>query len=329
MSKITQALEKAARERVQRGTDDPTVSATSPVVVSLTMRRGVGDVTPAGRIAIDPHIVSAAAPKSAIAEQYRILRTNFLSLRLRSGPKVILLTSAVSGEGKSVTSANLALSLARQENLRVVLIDADMRKSSIPRWLGLADRHAGLSTVLERGGELDGSLVSLESPRLTVLPAGPIPEHPAELLESVAMKRVLATLKTQFDLIIVDAPPILPVADPSILAAQADGVLLVVRAGKTQRKTVLAAQELLRKSKANVIGSVLTHVEYYLPGYRRYYHYYRQTAEGSMNPAEDGDTSGLPGVAYRESARASQRGNGSAARAAAAPKTSGTTTPTP
>jgi capsular exopolysaccharide synthesis family protein len=318
MSKITQALEKAARERLQRGQDEPTVSTTSPVVVSLATRRGVGEVTPAGQVEIDPHIVSAAAPKSAIAEQYRILRTNFLSLRMRSGSKMILLTSAVPGEGKSVTAVNLALSLARQENLRVVLIDADMRKSSIPRWLGLKDRRAGLSTVLERGGELDGSLVSLESPRLTVLPAGPVPDHPAELLESIAMKRVLATLKNQFDLVIVDAPPVLPVADPSILAAQADGVLLVVRAGKTQRKTVLAAQELLKKAKANIIGGVLTHVEYYLPGYRRYYHYYRQAAEA---PDHAGGGHGLPPVAYGRHERAAQAGNGAAAEA---PEASGT-----
>jgi len=185
--------------------------------------------------------------------------------------------------------------MARQESLRVVLVDADMRKSSVPRWLGLRDGSKGLSTVLSRDGELNGSLVSLQSPRLTVLPAGPVPEGPAELLESTNMKRLLASLKAQFDLIIVDAPPVLPVADPGILAGQADGVLLVIRAGKTQRKTILQAQELLKKAKAHLLGCVLTHVEYYLPGYYRYYHYYRdgkQAADrkrpANGKPAADG-----------------------------------------
>jgi receptor protein-tyrosine kinase len=288
MSKITQALEKAARERLQAQRDAVTVPST-PITVPIVpvapssapfLESRLGDVASAGQIVIDPHIVSANDSTSPIAEQYRILRTNLKSLNSRPGPKVILLTSAVNGEGKSVTSINLALTCARQEHLRVVLVDADMRKSSIPRWLGLKDRRSGLSTVLQHGGELNGSLISLQAPKLTVLPAGPVQDHPAELLESVAMKRLLATLKTQFDLIIVDAPPVLPVTDPGILAAQADGVLLVVRAGKTQRKTVAAAQEQLKKAKANLIGCILTHMEYYLPGYARYHHYYR-TAKGN------------------------------------------------
>ena len=281
MSKITQALEKAARERLQRTQDQITVLA-APVLVPViapSMSQGLGEVTPAGHVQIDPHIVAAADTTSAIAEQYRILRTNLQALRLKPGPKVIAITSAVTGEGKSVTSLNLALALAQQERLKVVLVDADMRKSSIPRWLGLPDRHVGLSTVLQRQGELDGSLVSLQSPRLTVLPAGPVAEQPAELLGSTAFKRLLAALRAQFDVIIIDAPPVLPVADPGIIAAQTDGVLLVVRAGKTQRKTVLHAQELLKQMKATLLGCVLTHVEYYLPSYRRYYEAYRDRVQ--------------------------------------------------
>ena len=285
MSKITEALEKAARERAQRIKDQPTVSA-EPVMVSVAPGHiRLGAIAPTGEVRIDPHIVSASNPTSPIAEQYRILRTNLQSLRLRSGPRVIVVTSAVNGEGKSVTATNLALTLARQEALKVVLVDGDMRKSSIPTWLGLHDHSRGLSTVLRGNGELNGSLVSLESPRLAVLPAGPVPEHPAELLESVNMKRVLAALKAQFDLIIIDAPPVLPVADPGILSAQADGVILVVRAGKTQRKTVVQAQELLKQMKANLLGCVLTHLEFYMPGYHRYYKYYRSAQDGDVGSA--------------------------------------------
>ena len=282
MSKITKALEKAARERLQR-TQEVVTAPSAPVTVPATMpllaATRVGEIAPATQIHIDPHIVSAIDASSPIAEQYRILRTNLQSLRMKQGSKVIMITSAVNGEGKSVTALNLALTMARQEALRVVLVDADMRKSSIPRWLGLGPGARGLSTVLSQDGELNGSLVSLQAPRLAVLPAGPVPEHPAELLESVNMKRLLAGLRAQFDLVIVDAPPVLPVADPGIIAAQADGVLLVVRSGKTQRRTVLEAKSMLQKMKANVIGCVLTHVEYYLPGYQRYYQYYRESAK--------------------------------------------------
>jgi capsular exopolysaccharide synthesis family protein len=285
MSKITKALEKAARERLQKLQEQPTATA-PPVEVAVRTASRIGQIGPAGRIHIDPHIVGATDPKSPIAEQYRILRTNLQSLKFRQGPRVVVVTSAVHGEGKSVTSINLALTLARQENLRVALVDADLRKSSIHKWLGLPQSGHGLSTALQNGGELNGSLVRMQDPPLAVLPAGPHPDHPAELLESSSMKRVLAALKAEFDVIILDTPPVLPVADPGIAAAHADGVLMVVRAGKTQRKTVTQAQRLLSQMKANVLGCVLTHVEYYLPGYYRYYHYYRYGAKQAADKAK-------------------------------------------
>ncbi len=289
MSKITQALEKAARERLQR--QQQAVVSAKPFSVPITPVAGLGTVASAGRIQIDPHIIAAADSKSPIAEQYRILRTNLQSLRMRPGTKTIVVTSAVHDEGKSVTAVNLALTLARQENLRVVLVDADLRKGSIRKWLGLAQNTEGLSTALQHGGELNGSLFRLAEPPLTVLPSGPHPEHPAELLESSNMRRLLATLKTQFDMIIIDAPPVLPVADPGILAAQADGVLLVVKAGSTQRRVVLQAQALLKQMKANVLGCVLTHMEYYLPGYYRYYQQYRYEQKNQENGASGTDAS--------------------------------------
>ena len=281
MSKITQALEKAARERLQRIGEQVTTTAGALVVpvlpVTETLPDRLGDIASAGRVQIDPHIVSATDPQSLIAEQYRMLRTNFQSLRIKPAAKVIVVTSAVHGEGKSVTAINLALSMARQEKFKVVLVDADMRRGSVPKWLGLGPREEGLSTVLSRGGELNGSLVQLQQPALTILPAGPHPDHPAELLESVALKRVLATLRAQFDFVVIDAPPVLPVADAGILAAQADGVLLVIRAGKTQRRTALQAHEHVKKMQARLLGCVLTHMEY-LPGHAKYYQYQRADA---------------------------------------------------
>lgn len=275
MSKITQALEKAARERLQREghkqPEQPTVTAAAPVSVALAAP-SVGDVALLGEIQVDPHIISAANSASAVAEQYRILKFNLQALGLRPGPKAIVVTSALNGEGKSVTAINLALTLARQERLRVLLVDADLRRSSMNRWLGLPEQTKGVSTILHQGGVVNGSLIQLQSPSLTILPAGPSVERPTELLESSSMKRLLASLKAQFDLILIDTPPVLAVADTGILAAQADGVLLVVRAGRTQRRTVVQAQTLLEQMKAQTLGCVLTYAPYYLP--TTYYQYY-------------------------------------------------------
>ena len=281
MSKITQALEKAARERRQREQEHPTAGAT-PITVPLAAPDGVpassvGEIQTAGAVEIDPHIVTASDSRSPITEQYRILRTNLQALRLRADAKTLVVTSAIQGEGKSVTAINLAFTLARQEHAKVVLVDADLRKSSIHRWLGLPAGTDGLSTALAHGGALNGSLVKLRSPALTVLCSGPAPEHPAELLESASLQRLLTVLKTQFDYIVIDTPPVLAVTDPRILASHADGVLFVVRAGKTQRRTIIQAQAMLDQAKAPVVGCVLTHVDHYQPGY---YYRYRQQEPG-------------------------------------------------
>lgn len=155
------------------------------------------------------------------------------------------------------------------------------------------NERQGLSETLREGGKLNGSLVTLQNPPLAVLTAGEIPDHPAELLESSAMKKLMSQLKTQFDVIIVDSPAMVPVADPAILAAQADGAILVVRAGKTQQKMVAHAEGLLKQVKANLLGCVLTHVEYYAPGYYRYYAQYRYgkaagNGKGSAIPQSSG-----------------------------------------
>jgi len=270
MSKITKALEKAARERLKGAADQPTTAA-KPTEVRLAPARN-GDAIAIGSVQIDPHIISATDPTSPIAEQYRILRTNLQSLKSQGGARTILITSSVHAEGKSVTSLNLALTLAQQEQMRVLLIDADLRRGTLHQWLGIKPER-GLSTALSDSLGLDGALVRLQSPPLTILPGGPPPDHPAELLESNNMRRLLAILKTQFDVIIIDAPPVLPVADAGILSGLVDGVLLIVRAGKTQRKVVHQAKALLRQTKAKLLGCILTHVEYYIPGYYRYYRY--------------------------------------------------------
>jgi Mrp family chromosome partitioning ATPase len=201
MSKITQALEKAARERLQ-AQREPAIVPSTPVTVPIApvipatpfVESRIREIAEAGEIQVDPHIVSAADSTSAVAEQYRILKFNLQALEWRLGPKTIVVTSALNGEGKSVTAINLALTLARQEHLRVLLLDADLRRSSMNRWLGLPEQAKGVSTALHQGGVVDGSLVRLQTPSLTILPAGPSVEHPTELLASSSMKRLLASL---------------------------------------------------------------------------------------------------------------------------------------
>ena len=273
MSKITKALEKAARDRMRVESDQPTTHA-KPTEIRVVHSVGPAVTRPAGDLRIDPHLVAASDPQSPISEQYRILRTNLQSLKKVAEARTLLVTSSVHGEGKSVTAVNLAMTLAQQEGTRVLLIDADLRRPTIHKWLGM-DRGAGLSTALTNGLALDDLIVTLENPPLSILPAGPEPKHPAELLDSAAMKRLMERLRQQFDLIVIDSPPALPVADPGILGRHTDGVLFVVRSGKTQQRTVMQAFGLLKQAKVRILGSVLTHVEHYIPGYYRYYHYYR------------------------------------------------------
>lgn len=309
MSKITEALEKAARERLLQPSRKPQQTVSAEAVTVPLAPSHVGEVRKATHVRLDPHLVSGTAPRSAIAEQYQMLRANLQSLHLRQGPKVFVVTSAVHGEGKSITSINLALTLARQKHVNVALVDGDLRKGSIHKWLGLDARQCakGLSTALQQEGNLDGALVRLQTPPLTVLPAGPYVEQPAELFTSTHMKRLLAALKTQFDVVLIDAPPVLPVADAGILASYADGVLLVVRAGKTQRNVLIEAQTRLAQMKANILGCVLTHAERYLPGYARYYHYYREDeGNGAAAPAV------VRGPSVGEPSRAVGSGSGDA-----------------
>lgn len=304
MSKITKALEKAARERVWRQHE---VAVVTPKATALELAPVAGSIASAGAIQIDPHIVSATDPSSPVAEQYRILRTNLQALKGFSGPRILVITSSVHTEGKSVSAINLALTMAQQEDLNVLLIDADLRRGSIHHWLGL-DNSRGLSTALQNGhgGNLEDAMVRLQSPPLAVMSSGPRPDQPAELLESSHMKRLLATLKTQFQVIIIDAPPVLPVTDPGILGALADGVLMVVRSGKTQRRVVLQAYELLKQSKSRLLGCILTHVDYYIPGYYRYYQYYRYASEkeqkdkSASDPSNGKSTSSTGGAAHVE-----------------------------
>jgi polysaccharide biosynthesis transport protein len=219
-------------------------------------------------------LVSHYDSKSLMSEAYRNLRASVL-LSSGSGhpPKVLLVVSSQSGEGKTTSSFNIAITLAQTEK-RVVLIDCDMRKPRVHRVLGM-DNKKGMSSYLSGNSDLADLIQPSEIPNLFAIPAGPIPPNPAELVGSVRMKEGLESLGEEFDYIIIDSPPVLAVSDARILAAVVDGVILVIKGGETPKEAVLRAKRLLEDVHGHLIGTLLNNVDVRSADYYYYSRYYR------------------------------------------------------
>lgn len=201
-------------------------------------------------------LVTLLYPTSPAAEWYRTLRTNVEFSAVDRPIQTLLVTSAVPSEGKSMTSANLAVAFA-QGGRRVLLVDADMRKPSIDQLFDLA-KGFGLTTLFSRAGNSVESLAHpTEEPNLYVLPAGPTPPNPGELLASDRMRTIVETMKARFDLILFDTPPLEVAADAAVIAAFADATLLVVAARRTRRLAAIRAHEALQRANARILGVVL------------------------------------------------------------------------
>ncbi|HSL21385.1 MAG TPA: CpsD/CapB family tyrosine-protein kinase [Vicinamibacterales bacterium] len=205
-------------------------------------------------VLLDPVLIAASAPHSLAAEQYRSLRTRIVQAENGRPLRTIAITSPGKGDGKSVNAANLALTMAQEFQRRVVLVDGDLRRPRSHQLLGLTD-GAGLADVLMGTVDLDTALISLPEHNLTVLPAGIPPSHPAELLSSSTMRRVIEALRQRFDRIVIDMPPVAPLADVHILAPLLDAVVLIVRAGVTPKPAIERA--LSGFDRAKVLGLVL------------------------------------------------------------------------
>jgi capsular exopolysaccharide synthesis family protein len=258
MSRIQNILEKAERDggvrRVRPMTEPVGSSAlafevASPVAPpSIVEEPGVRNApaapAPLARTMrtsrLDHSLLAALAPGATTAEQYRALRTRVVHADHGAAVDVILVTSPGRGEGKSLTAANLALTMAQDFQARICLVDADLRHSRLHSLFGVAE-PAGLADVLAGGATLADALVGFEDQRITLLPAGLAPTHPAELLGSTAMRRTIETLRSQFDRVIIDAPAVGPLADVGILAPLVDRVLLVVQAGVTTKPAIQEA----------------------------------------------------------------------------------------
>jgi capsular exopolysaccharide synthesis family protein len=217
-----------------------------------------------------PTLITFARPKSEAAEAFRSLRTSILLSSYGAPPKVILVTSALPQEGKTTISANSALVLA-QRGGRVLLIGADLRRPGLEKLFGLQSR-GGLSTLISGGDKCEDVIIPFtDVPNLWILPAGPIPPQPAELLGSTVMKDYLVRWRTEFDHIIIDTPPCLSVTDAVILSPEADQIILVARAGKTTKLALRRACGLLLQVKARVMGIVLNALN--LDSAESYYYY--------------------------------------------------------
>lgn len=227
-------------------------------------------------------LISYFKPKSVYAEQFRTIRTNITFAQLDNDLRSILVSSSVPAEGKSTISANVAIAMGAMEK-NVLIVDADLRKPTLHRTFTL-NNEKGLTTLLINPS-LHFNEVVMKSTDLNLylLPSGPIPPNPAELLASGRMTKLMKELEDFFDVIIYDAPPINSVTDPQILASKVDGCVLVVRHGYAKKDEVRRAKEVLENVNANILGFVLnakSNEESDGYGYYSYYGYGQDQNEG-------------------------------------------------
>jgi capsular exopolysaccharide synthesis family protein len=200
-------------------------------------------------------LVTLRDPRSPVAEAFRTLRTNLIFSSLDRPLTTLLVTSAAPEEGKSTTLANLAVTMA-QGGRTTILVDCDLRHPRQHEIFGAPAEPGLTSMILDNRNE--PALVSTGVENLWLLPAGPLPPNPADLLSSHRMEAVIAALKSRADMVLFDAPPVVAVTDAALLASKLDGVLLVVSAGQTKREHVQRAKELLEKINVRIVGAVLT-----------------------------------------------------------------------
>ncbi len=230
-----------------------------------------------------PTILSFYNKESSVGTEFRRLYSNIKNLTTGNKLQTIMVTSAMVGEGKSLTSSLLAITIAELTKLKVALVDFDLRRPKISTYFGI-DEGAGVGEVLSGISTL--KIVSRRTtiPNLTIIPSGSLKGQPSDYLDQETVGNIFQELRFYFDFVIVDSPPIIPISDPLLLADYVDGVILVVRTGYTQREVVERASNLLTNSKINVLGIVLNDFEEVLPYYykEKYYgyQYYSKNLKG-------------------------------------------------
>ncbi len=245
MSRIEKALEKAAQMRNE--TPATTVAAPPPRSPSEPLKKlGLSrtiTINPDNRL-----LPTLQDPHSAVAEQYRKLKSSLVSLTKQdSFRNLLMVTSAIPGEGKSITAANLAVSMAQEYDLTVLLIDADLRRPSIHTYLGF-EQTIGLSDCLQDGIDIGDAIIKTDLGKLSVISAGREVDKPLELFASKKMQDLMAEIKHRYPdrYVIIDTPPLLPFAETRTLARVVDGVIFVIHEGDTPQASVQDAREVLK-----------------------------------------------------------------------------------
>jgi protein-tyrosine kinase len=232
----------------------PSVAPVTPSIAAVAAQAAPSAEPRTAVATLHPLLVAAINPHSPVAEQFRTMRSR-ISHREESAPlRTLMITSPGAGDGKSITAANLALTMAQEFQRRVVLIDTDFRGSAVHSLFGV-NATPGLAELLAGEATLDDVAVYMPDYRLTIIPAGQTPQFPTELLGSTSMRRVVDMLRARFDRILFDMPAVAPLADVGTLAPMADAVLMVVRAGVTQRPALDQALAVFDEGK--VLGVVL------------------------------------------------------------------------
>ena len=243
----------AAEDLAHFRSEPAEVPVADPSAVQPTPRGPLAPARPVGGVTLSPLLVTAHEPFSAGAEQYRSLRTRVSRGDGTHSHKVLAITSACRGDGKSVTASNLALALAQEFDRRALLVDADLRNARVHELFGI-HREPGLVDVLTGAVPIDEALVALPGSRLVVLPAGSAHTQPTELLGSSQMRQLFEILRRQFDRIVVDAASAQS-ADTGALQNCVDSLLMVVRAGHTPRPAIERALQTI--PAARLMGLVL------------------------------------------------------------------------
>jgi len=219
----------------------------------------------------DRPIIMDVNPRSPISEAYRTLRTNIEFSSLGDPLQTIMITSAQPEEGKTTTAVNLAVAFA-QANKKVVIVDADLRKPTL-HYIFQKHNRGGLTSIIAQQKGIDTMAQETHIENLWVIPSGPIPPNPSEMLASNRFTELLEELKSQFDIVIIDTPPTLAVTDPQIVASKCDGVLLVINSGKVKRQSALRVKEGLEHVNARLLGVVLNNMKRSKADSQYYYYY--------------------------------------------------------
>lgn len=330
MGKISDALKKVAQERerqkreqhvrieqqiqavqAQKTSGPLTRSSQSVEPGAATLKERIGNLRyepvyiakATDASGVDPRVVTHFDYDSAVSEQYRILRTNIKSYTLKNtkvsraslngsarAPKLFTITSSLHNEGKTVTSVNLAVALAKDLDNKVLLIDCDLRNGAVHQLLNV-DVKPGLADLLSSDYDYSVGLHPTILKNLFVIPRGTSPKNPSELLGSKKMRMILESLRQEpLTYIIIDTPPIIPFTDAQVLGAQTDAVILAVQAYRTQSRIVQQAKDLIQHARGKFLGFVLTQTDYYMPDIHSYYYYYRYHKKPKDGRLKAGET---------------------------------------